>query len=577
MTFKRRFSMSIPRAFIKLLLPLAFTSALFMTSASGQSPAPRPNSTDKEIAAAQEPRTVNSDTKVTTSATASEPKPGSAENKVAADETKPKDLKDEIESVKAENAVVRELLRKMEEQQKTLLEQVDRLQKRLDGGTNASVAGQPVAAPTTADASVPAANTPQTSPANSSIQPAPVAAQQPNPERYGQGIVLVQTSEDAKVPLLVNFNVNTQLRYLNTLNSKETFTDHLGTVRDVHTRNDITVNRAMFILGGYIFDKRVRYSFTVWTSAGAASIVVAGNIGWQFNKHVTLMAGYTGVPGSRSLVNTFPYYTASDRSMADNFFRPGFTQGLWATGELWKGLNYQAFVGNGLNTLSISAAKIDTNLLVAGSLWWEPLGGFAEPGKSVNMYDDYFAQKKVRIRLGTSFTRSREDRFSNLDQSSPDNTAIYNSDGVLAFSTGAFAPGVTLDKALYKMWAVDGGLKYNGLAINGQYFARWLSDFEADGPMPLSSTFDHGYELSASHFVVPKKLALFARGSQVFGQFGNSYEYGGGVKWHFLPTERLWLQPEIFRVSKAPYSGAFTPYTAGMNGWVPMVQTIIAF
>ena len=44
----------------------------------------------------------------------------------------------------------------------------------------------------------------------------------------------------------------------------------------------------MFILGGYIFDERARYSLTVWTSAGAASIVVAGNIGWQFNKHLTL-------------------------------------------------------------------------------------------------------------------------------------------------------------------------------------------------------------------------------------------------------------------------------------------------
>ena len=551
---------------------------LFMTSASGQSSATGPTIADKPIVVAQRSQVGSADNRVAPS----EPKPGVAKNKVAVDDPKSTDLKDEIETVKAENAAVREVLRKMEEQQKLLLEQVDRLQRRLDGNAaDASTAGQPVVSPTTVDASLPAANaalnTPPagTNPAGTSIDP--VAAQPAAPERYQQGIIIWKTPDDAKVPFLLNFNVNTQLRYLNTLNSDETFTDHLGVVREVHTRNDITVNRAMFILGGYIFDKRVRYSFTVWTSAGAASIVVAGNIGWQFNKHLTLMAGYTGVPGSRSLVNTFPYYTASDRSMADNFFRPGFTQGLWATGELWKGLNYQAFVGNGLNTLSISAAKIDTNLLLAGSLWWEPLGGYAEPGKSVNMYDDYFAQKKVRIRLGTSFTRSREDRFSNLDQSSPDNTAIYNSDGVLAFSTGAFAPGVTLDKALYKMWAVDGGLKYNGLAINGQYFARWLSDFEADGPMPLSSTFDHGYELSASHFVVPKKLALFARGSQVFGQFGNSYEYGGGVKWHFLPTERLWLQPEIFRVSKAPYSGAFTPYTAGMNGWVPMVQTIIAF
>ena len=32
-----------------------------------------------------------------------------------------------------------------------------------------------------------------------------------------------------------------------------------------------------------------------------------------------------------------------------------------------------------------------------------------------------------------------QDRFSNLDTSSPENTSIYNSDGVQAFATGAFA------------------------------------------------------------------------------------------------------------------------------------------
>jgi hypothetical protein len=263
--------------------------------------------------------------------------------------------------------------------------------------------------------------------------------------------------------------------------------------------------------------------------------------------------------------------------MADNFFRPGFTQGAWANGELGKGFNYLAFVGNSLNTLSITANKIDTKLAVSGSVWWEPLGWYGEPGKSINMYDDYFAQKKVRLRIGTSYTRSPEDRFSNLDQSSPENTALYNSDGVLTFSTGAFAPGVTVDKALYKMSAIDGGFKYNGLALNAQYFRRWLSDFVADGPLPLDSMTDHGYELSASQFVIPKKLALYGRGSQVFGHFGDSYEYGGGLKWFFVPSERLWLSAELFRVHKAPYSGAFTPYTAGMNGWVPMVQTVIAF
>jgi len=402
-------------------------------------------------------------------------------------------------------------------------------------------------------------------------------ASQPGSERYRDGMVIWETPPDAQVPFLLKFNINTQLRYLNTLDSDETFTDHLGVSRDVHRRNDITVNRAMFILGGYVFDQRARYSFTVWTSAGAASIIVASNIGWQFNKALTVMAGSTGIPGSRSLVNTFPFFTSTDRSMADNFFRPGFTQGAWASGELGAGVNYLAFVGNGLNTLSISANKIDTHLAKSGSVWWEPLGAYGEPGKARNMYDDYFASKKVRIRIGTAFTDSREDRFSNLDQSSPENTSLYNSDGVLLFSTGAFTPGVTVEEATYRMWSIDGGVKWNGLAINAQYFVRWIDDFTADGPLPLTSTLDRGGELTVGHFIKPKKVMAYGRASWVRGEFGDSEEFGGGVKWHFLPTERLWLNGELFHIDRAPYSGAFTPYTAGMTGWVPMLQTVLAF
>jgi hypothetical protein len=235
------------------------------------------------------------------------------------------------------------------------------------------------------------------------------------------------------------------------------------------------------------------------------------------------------------------------------------------------------FVGNGLNTLNISANKIDTNLMLSGSVWWEPLGPYSPPGKSRQMYDDYFASTNTRIRIGTSFTRAREDRFSEIDQSSPDNTSIYNSDGVLTFSTGAFAPGVTVQQATYKMWAIDGGLKKNGFSVNGQYYFRWLNNFDADGPLPLASTFDNGFELSAGTFIIPRTLMVYARGSKVFGQFRSPYESGVGFKWYFLPTERVWLTGELMNVQRAPYSGAFTPYTAGMTGWAPMVQTVLAF
>ena len=36
-------------------------------------------------------------------------------------------------------------------------------------------------------------------------------------DRYQDGIIIWQTPDDAKVPLLMRFNINTQVRYLNTL------------------------------------------------------------------------------------------------------------------------------------------------------------------------------------------------------------------------------------------------------------------------------------------------------------------------------------------------------------------------
>ena len=87
------------RAHIKAFVALMWTSVtLFGGAAFAQSPAPRSNIQQKEVAPAH----------------AEEPQPGA--------------LKSELDTLKAENLVVRELLRKMEEQQRVLMEQVDRLQ-----------------------------------------------------------------------------------------------------------------------------------------------------------------------------------------------------------------------------------------------------------------------------------------------------------------------------------------------------------------------------------------------------------------------------------------------------------------
>src|SRR6185503_18328501 len=108
---------------------------LFATSANGQTPGSQTGNPDNTVAAAHGPR------------------PNNAEDKAAAEKGPvPGNLEDEVAAVKAENATVREQLRKMEEQQRILLEIVDRLQ-RLDGGTatDVSIAGQPFVPATTAD------------------------------------------------------------------------------------------------------------------------------------------------------------------------------------------------------------------------------------------------------------------------------------------------------------------------------------------------------------------------------------------------------------------------------------------
>src|SRR5262245_12334239 len=219
--------------YIKFLVALMLISLTLPAGAAlAQSP-PTPDSQRKEVDAAPGSRSNNSE------AAASDVKPGKPEKKVPVEESRPSDLKSEVEILKAENAAVRELLRRMEEQQKALLEQVDRLQRRFDGGATPNVTAdvQPTGQ---SPLQTTAAEAPVKNPANGPAQPTEAgnaSAQQatvgkPEKEdRYQDGIIIYQNSDDARVPFLLKFNNNTQIRYLNTTSSPETFTDHLGVVR----------------------------------------------------------------------------------------------------------------------------------------------------------------------------------------------------------------------------------------------------------------------------------------------------------------------------------------------------------
>jgi hypothetical protein len=393
---------------------------------------------------------------------------------------------------------------------------------------------------------------------------------------YKDGFILVDTPDKDRVPFFLKLNLFNQFRYLNQ-QLDPTFTDHLGNVRPVDARNDVNVNRNLYYFGGYVFDPKLIYNIIIWSSNSVATVIQGGYIGYQFDEAFTLYAGYWGIPGSRTNTRDFMFLVGVERSMADSFFRPGFTQGVWAEGQLTDDLFYVAYVGNSMNTLNVGTGKIDKNFVYAGSAWWEPLGEFAPPGAYRMAFSDLEYHDSVAVRLGTSFTGSREDRFSNSSANNPENVAIYNSDGTLFFAEGSLAPGVTVELANCYIWAQDFGLKYQGFAFNAQYYFRWLNSFRADGQLPLSSTFDHGFEASAGYFICPKKFEVYGRTSAVFGEFRNSSEYAVGFNWHPWANRGFRLIGEVNKVNHSPTASIQTIYNAGMSGWTFVLQTQLYF
>jgi hypothetical protein len=502
-------------------------------------------------------------------------------------QTPPASVESELTQIRTENGAIRVELHRLEEQQKALLQLIDQLQRRLAGRPAPVVyeppAAPPAPAPPPPGSPKPAPEPPRQAAAAPSGTVAPVSPDT-NPNRaqtvdpYQDSIVLVKT-EDSRIPLLLRFWDVTQIRYTNTELGNNNFTDHLGVERPVVRRSDFSLNRNLLQFTGYVFDKRLQFNLIAWASNSSAAFVMGGYVSWRFNKAATIYAGYWGAPGSRMLTGTVPFFVQLDRSMADQFFRPGFTQGMWVDGEFWKGLHYELFVGNGLNTLTVPTTKIDRHLVYSSSVWWEPLGIYGIPGRARGMYDDYENRKKPAIRVGASYTQSKENRFSNTEDAAtnPENVALFNSDGVNTFATGAFAPGVTVNDVTYRMFAADAGVKGRGWALNTQYFFRWLNRFSADGPLPLTSTFDHGFELVVSKFVIPRKWEVYGRTSIIFGQFNNSYEYAPGVKYYLVPNHRVWLVAEGLRISRSPLSSVITPYNSGFNGWAPLLQWMFNF
>lgn len=369
----------------------------------------------------------------------------------------------------------------------------------------------------------------------------------------------------------LNFSAWAYIRYLNQENLDPTYTDAFGRTSTLDLRNDIQVNKVNIYFKGWVFDPDFHYNLWTWTTNTSqgepAQVVLAGDLGYKFSEKFDLRFGVLPLPGSRSLRGQHPYWNMVDhRTIGNEFFRPSFTTGVIANGKLAEGLYYRAALANNMSALGVSAAQLDDELnTFSAAIWWMPTTG--EYGTATG-YGDFDYHEEVATQFGFSFSSSRESRQEQPGTEDPENTQLRLSDGTIIFQADAFGTGGTIQEASYLMTALDAGFKYRGIEIAGEYYVRWLDDFDVIGTIPVTELFDHGFEVQASAMLMPETLMAYAAGSKIFGEYGEPWDLSLGVNWYPFHKRLMRINAEMLYLDNSPVGYSSVPFAVGGNGWV---------
>lgn len=387
----------------------------------------------------------------------------------------------------------------------------------------------------------------------------------------------------------MNVSIYTYVRYLNQLGLDDTYTDAFGNLKNVQNRQDIQLLKLQIKFLGWMFNPKFRYFLYAWTSNAnqgqGAQVVLAGNLQYTFNKYFTLGGGIRSLPGTRSVEGNFPFWLSVDsRHIADEFMRPSYTSGVWATGELAKRLKYQVMLGNNMSTLGVPASRLDNGLnTLSSALIWFPTGDF-EKGFTGQGWGDFEHHDKLSTRLAVHFSRSNENKESQPDSEQFENTQLRLSDGTVIFTPNLFAPGVTITDARYRMATVDGALKYRGFSLEGEYFWRWLDNFKflsTVTPDQLrqipARLFDQSFQIQGSAMVVPKTLQAYVGFSKIFGQYGQPRDFRFGTNFFPFKNKVVRWNTEALYIYKSPVGYTSVPYPIGGTGWVFHSSMELAF
>jgi len=409
-------------------------------------------------------------------------------------------------------------------------------------------------------------------------KPANVLYGELSPERAGFRVANTELGA-------LNISLWTYARYINSTGLDPVSYDASGNERDVTTRNDVQLSKISLQFKGWVFDEKLHYLVYVWQNnnnwGNDSSSAFAGNLQYLFSNRLKAGAGIVGLPSGRSMEGAHPRFNRVDvRNMAEEFFRASYTSGVWLEGTPFgDDMYFRSVLANNLNQIGVDFSKMDETIDTwSTGIWWNVLGKYAAEGMgwSGGNYGDFENHQNVAVRMGVHYTTSGETAQGQPGVDAILNSQIRLSDGRLIFKSPEVFNGGLLDKLHYQLFTADAGLKYKGLALEGEFFYRYLNDFHFLGATPalsFDSLTDTGFSFQPSYMLIDKTLQTYLSASKIWGDFGEPWDTSVGINYFPFGASnnkfgrQMRFNADAMYTEDSAVGNGSIPYSVGGTGW----------
>ncbi|KLU06535.1 putative transmembrane protein [Rhodopirellula islandica] len=377
---------------------------------------------------------------------------------------------------------------------------------------------------------------------------------------YDRGFV-IRPFDQKKHPFDVTFNGWAQFRHHSFVTQSDSWTDNAGVTRSKGDRNAFDIERARLAIRGHVIDPRLSYFVQVDGDTDGGHMLDFFDYfwAWQATDRFQIQMGKRKVTASRQWLLGARHTRFADRPMANDFFRPDRTVGLFGIGEFAQHGHYQVMVGNGYRTANLPNSATDNRFTFAATSYVDPAGDFG------SQIVDFQNTSAALWRLGHSAVYSplaAQPSGGSYDEAN----FVRLSDGTRLTQTGAVTPGVSISEFDVWLYGVDFAWKRRGWSLTSEVFLRWVTDLQGDGAISNDELFQHGYYVEGGKFLVAKKLDLNLRYSRVDGDYGAANEYAVGMNWYPLSKSSLKVTFDVTQLDGSPLQNTASDILVGDNG-----------